>query len=202
MTPEEVARLLVRLGAVEVRADPEKWFVWASGPRAPIYCDNRRLLGFPEERRRIADALARAIREAHPELGGIAGTATAGIPWAVLVAERLGLSMAYVRRATKEHGQGRRIEGRLPERCRVVLVEDLVSLGGSSASAVEALRDEGFEVAGVQAVFTYALPESERRFAELGVPLSALSDFRSLLETLELSTDGSRVLEEWCSGRA
>jgi orotate phosphoribosyltransferase len=199
MTPEDVARLLVRLGAVEVRADPEKWFVWASGRRAPIYCDNRRLLGYPEERAQIAEALTRAVRD-HSQVHGIAGTATAGIPWAALVAERLSLPMAYVRSAKKEHGQARQVEGRLPDGCRVVLIEDLVSLGGSSAQAVEALRTEGFEVLGVQAIFTYGLSESERLFSKLGTQLRTLSDFPTLLTTLDLTPEQLDALNAWREG--
>ncbi len=200
MTAEDVARLLVRLGAVEVRTDPEKWFVWSSGRRAPIYCDNRRVLGFPDERMQIADGLARSIRDGYPDVEGIAGTATAGIAWAGFVAERLGLPMVYVRGAKKPHGQGRQIEGRLPEGCRVVVVEDLVSTGGSSVTTVEALRADGFEVIGIQAIFSHTLPDSQRAFDELGVPLRTLSDFPSLLRTLDLTPEQTQVLEDWRRG--
>jgi orotate phosphoribosyltransferase len=197
MTPEDVARLLVQVGAVEVRPDPERWFVWASGRRAPIYCDNRLVLGMPEERRRIGDALAGAVADRFSGLDAIAGTATAGIPWATLVAERLELPMAYVRSAPKGHGQGRQIEGRLPSDARVVVIEDLISTGGSAGNSVEALRKVGAEVLGVQGIFSYALAEAERRFAELGVRAYCLSDYPALLETLTLSPSEARVLREW-----
>jgi orotate phosphoribosyltransferase len=197
VTPEEVARLLVRVRAVEVRSDPEQWFVWASGRRAPIYCDNRLVLGFPDERRQLAEALADAMRSAFPAVETVAGTATAGIPWSALVAERLGLPMVYVRGAAKEHGRGKQVEGNLGPGVRVVVVEDLISTGGSSGGTVEALRKEGAQVLGVQAIFSYGLPEAEQRFEEIGVPLQALSDFATLVQTLPLSPEQARVLQAW-----
>jgi orotate phosphoribosyltransferase len=194
---EEIARFLVRAGAVEVRPDPEGWFVWSSGRRAPIYCDNRVLLGIPEGRTRVADALALAIRERFERPGAIAGTATAGIAWAALVAERLELPMVYVRPSRKEHGREQAIEGRLGAGARVVVVEDLISTGGSSGAAVEELRKAGAEVLGVQAIFSYALPEAELRFEELGVVARSLSDYPTLLRTLPLSAVQARALHEW-----
>jgi orotate phosphoribosyltransferase len=197
VTPEEVARLLVRVQAVEVRADPEQWFVWSSGRRAPIYCDNRLVLGFPAERRQITEALTHAVKDGFPEVETVAGTATAGIPWSALVAERLGIPMVYVRGAAKEHGRGRQVEGKLEAGARVVVVEDLISTGGSSGSTVEALRKEGARVLGVQAIFSYGLPAAERRFEEMGLPAQALSDFATLVRTLPLSPEQARVLQEW-----
>jgi orotate phosphoribosyltransferase len=193
----DCARELVAIGAVEVRAEPERWFTWASGRRAPIYCDNRLLMSFPKLRARIADALAQAIRL---DFGGaevVAGTATAGIPHAAWVAERLELPMVYVRAAAKEHGRGRRVEGRALRGERVVLVEDLISTGGSALAAVEALRAEGGRVLGVQAIFSYGLAEAERAFAAAGVPWQALTSFAALLDTLELDPDRRRALLEW-----
>ena len=197
MTPEDVAKLLVRIGAVEVRCDPNDWFVWSSGRRAPIYCDNRRTLGFPEDRKSIADALASAITDAYAMVETIAGTATAGIGWAALVGERLGLPMVYVRSAAKEHGQQRQVEGKLDPKTRVVLVEDLISLGGSAGNGVTALRNAGTEVLGIQSIFSYGLPEAVRRFAGLEVRARALSDFDALLATLTLSEEQARALHEW-----
>jgi orotate phosphoribosyltransferase len=197
MTPEDVAGLLVRVLAVEVRADPETWFVWSSGRRAPIYCDNRRVLGFPEERRQIASALSRAVTEAFPQVQTIAGTATAGIPWSALVAEDLKLPMVYVRSAAKDHGRGKQVEGRLEAGTRTVVLEDLISTGGSSGNSVEALRREGAQVLGVQGIFSYGLPEAERRFAELGLPAYALSDFATLVRILPVSQEEARVLHAW-----
>jgi orotate phosphoribosyltransferase len=197
VTPAEVARLLVKIGAVEIRTDPAQWFTWSSGKRAPAYCDNRALLGFPEERAAIADALAAAIRARFAGAEVVAGTATAGIPHAAWVAERLGLPMVYVRGAAKEHGQGRRVEGRRLRGERVALVEDTVSYGGSSLAAVEGLVAEGGKVLGVQAIFAWGFPETERRFAEAGVACQALCDFEALLATLPLTPEEARVLRAW-----
>ncbi len=197
MTAAEVARLLVRIGAVEIRTDPAQWFTWSSGRRAPAYCDNRALLGFPEERGRVADALAAQVRARFAGADVIAGTATAGIPHAAWVAERLALPMVYVREAVKEHGQGRRVEGRRLRGERVALVEDTISFGGSSLAAVEGLAAEGGKVLGVQSIFTWGFSETERRFAEAGVAWQSLCDFEALVATLVLTDAEARALREW-----
>jgi orotate phosphoribosyltransferase len=197
MTAREVAELLTRIGAVEVRPRPDDWFTWASGARAPVYCDNRRLIFFPEERARIADALVASIREGWPDAEVIAGTATAGIPHAAFVAERLGLPMVYVRGSAKDHGRGRRVEGGPLQGERVVLVEDLISFGGSALAAVEALGAEGGKVMGVQAIFSYGFPSAVQAFEEARLRWRALSDWDALLETLDLSEQESRALREW-----
>jgi orotate phosphoribosyltransferase len=197
VTAQEVARLLVRIGAVEVRTDPAQWFTWSSGRRAPAYCDNRALLGFPEERARIADALAAAIRARFADADVIAGTATAGIPHAAWVAERLALPMVYVRGSAKEYGQGRRVEGRRLRGERVALLEDTISYGGSSLGAVEGLVAEGGKVLGVQSIFAWGFPETERRFAEAGVAWQSLCDFDALVATLPLTPEQARALREW-----
>lgn len=193
----EVAAWLVEIGAVELRPDPEDWFTWSSGRRAPIYCDNRLLMSFPEVRARVADALTETIRRSFPGCEVVAGTATAGIPHAAWVAERLDLPMVYVRSNAKGHGRGRQIEGRPLAGESVVLVEDLISYGGSAATAVEALRAEGGKVIGVQAIFSYGFAEARERFAQLGVPAQALSSYTVLLDTLDLEPDRLRVLREW-----
>jgi orotate phosphoribosyltransferase len=197
VTPDEVARLLLRVNAVEVRPDPKNWFTWASGKRAPIYCDNRVLCSYPEERAQIADALVEAIRARFPDVEVIAGTATAGIPHAAWVAERLGLPMVYVRSSAKGHGQGRRVEGRPLAGERVVVVEDLVSYGGSALDSVDALQAEGGKVLGVQAIFSYGLPQATAAFEQRGLPCQALGDYPSLLDVLTLDEAQARVLREW-----
>jgi orotate phosphoribosyltransferase len=197
LSARECARELVAIGAVEVRADPQQWFVWASGRRAPIYCDNRLLISFPKLRARIADALAEAIRRGLPGAEVVAGTATAGIPHAAWVAERLELPMVYVRASAKDHGRARRVEGRPLRGERVVLVEDLISTGASALAAVEALRAEGGQVLGVQAIFTYGLSDAERAFEAAGVRVQALTSFAALLETLDLDDASRRALLAW-----
>ena len=197
MNPREVARLLVSIGAVEVRTDPAQWFTWASGEKAPVYCDNRVVISFPDARARIAAALATSIRSAWPDAEVIAGTATAGIPHAAWVAERLELPMVYVRGSAKEHGKGKRVEGRSLRGERVALVEDAVSFGGSSLGAVEALQQEGGKCVGVQAIYSYGFPKALQRFAEAGVPLRALTNFDALLEALDLDAATREVLLAW-----
>ncbi len=197
MTPVEVAQLLVRLGAVEMRPDPESWFTWSSGRRAPIYCDNRMLMGFPEERRAIADALVEAVRSRQPDVELIAGTATAGIPHAAWVAERMGLPMVYVRGTAKAHGQQKRVEGAPLSGEKVVVIEDLMSTGGSAADSVDALREEGAKVVGVQAIVSYGLPTARERFEALGVPVAALTSYDEILGLLDLDPVRVRVLREW-----
>jgi orotate phosphoribosyltransferase len=197
MTPADVARTLLEIGAVEIRCEPAAWFTWASGLRAPIYCDNRRLISYPKERRRIADALAASVRAHFPDAEVIAGTATAGIPHAAWVAERLDLPMVYVRGSAKGHGQGRQVEGRPLRGERVALVEDLLSTGGSACDAVDALQREGGVVTGVQAIVTYGFPEAERALAARSLPYRALVSYDEILSVLALSPTEAQTLREW-----
>ena len=176
LTPADLASGLLDAGAV--RLSPRKPFTWASGLKAPIYCDNRQLLGFPALRAGIRAALAERAAGLEPTL--IAGTSTAGIPWAAMVSDQLALPMAYVRPEPKTHGMGRQVEGPSGQGHRVVLVEDLVSTGGSSIRCVEALRREGAEVLAVLALFSYGLPRAEAAFREDGVPLQVLATFDDL----------------------
>ena len=176
LSPADLASGLLEAGAV--RLSPRQPFTWASGLKSPIYCDNRQLLGFPGLRTGIKAALAARAALAQPTL--IAGTSTAGIPWAALVADQLGLPMAYVRPEPKHHGMGRQVEGPSGQGHRVVLIEDLISTGGSSIRCVEALRQEGAEVLSVLALFSYGLPRAEAAFAAAGVELQVLATFSDL----------------------
>jgi len=197
MVAREIAGELLRIGAVEIRPDPEAWFTWSSGERAPIYCDNRRILSYPKVRTRVAQALAAAIRQRFPEVEVIAGTATAGIPHAAWVADILGLPMVYVRSSAKGHGQGRQVEGKPLSGESVVLIEDLVSFGGSAATAVEGLRAERGNVIGVQAIVSYGFTAALQRFEELGVPLQALVRYDDLLDEMQLDEVSRRALSAW-----
>ena len=197
MSPIDYAKLLVSIGAVELRTDPASWFTWASGERAPIYCDNRVVISYPAVRTQIADGLAAAIRRTHPDAQVIAGTATAGIPHAAWVAERLDLPMVYVRGSAKDHGKAKRVEGRALRGERVVLIEDLVSFGGSALAACDALEAEGGKVIGVQAIFSYGFPKAAERFAAAGVPVQSLTGYDALLQTLELDELTKRALLAW-----
>lgn len=194
----QVARDLLAIDAV--RFSPSEPFTWSSGLRAPIYCDNRLTLGHPPVRRRITAGFASLIEgELRPEL--IAGTATAGIPYAAWLAETLDLSMAYVRSGAKEHGRGRRIEGPVTPGQRAVLVEDLISTGGSAASAAQALQEAGSEVQAVLAIFSYGLEAATERFASASFPLYTLTDFPTLLdvaaETGALDETARQILQQW-----
>lgn len=176
----EIAGHLLRIGAVVLRpGDP---FTWASGLRSPIYCDNRLTIAFPEVRSRIASGFETLLRASgiHPDV--VVGTATAGIPHAAWLADRMNLPMAYVRSAAKAHGKGNQIEGRIEPGQRTVIVEDLVSTGGSSRGVVEAVRQAGASVEAVVAIFSYGLPEADATYAEIGVPLLTLSRFDVLLD--------------------
>lgn len=175
-----VAGLLLDIGAVLLR--PDKPFTWTSGIRSPIYCDNRLTLSYPEVRETIADALAEEIRARFPVVEAVAGTATAGIPHAAWVADRLRLPMVYVRSKPKEHGTGSRIEGRLSPGSRVVVVEDLISTGMSALSTVEALREGGYRPIGVAAIVTYGFDEAARAFARAEIPWFSLTCYTSLIQ--------------------
>ena len=187
------------LDAGAVRLSPRSPFTWASGLRSPIYCDNRQLLGFPELRARIKAILAERAAESRPTL--VAGTSTAGIPWAALVADALGLPMAYVRPEPKKHGMGRQVEGPHVDGHKVVLVEDLISTGGSSIKCVEALRHEDAEVLEVLALFSYGLPQAEEAFRAAAVPLRVLATFEDLsaraLDKGLLTPEDRASLADW-----
>lgn len=175
----QTARFLLDVGAVRLR--PEQPFQWASGWKSPIYCDNRVTLSDPAVRQFITRHLAALVRQHYPQAGAVAGVATAGIPQGVLVAEALELPFLYVRPKPKEHGMGNQIEGRLAEGQQVVVVEDLISTGGSSLRAVEALRAAGAGVLGMVAIFTYGFPQAEANFLNARVELQVLSHYEALL---------------------
>lgn len=175
-----VAALLLEIGAI--RLSPEKPFTWSSGWLSPVYCDNRLALSFPGKRTIIRDFLTEAVRRNFTGAESIAGVATAGIAQGALVADQLGLPFLYVRPKPKDHGMQNLIEGKVVPGQKVVLVEDLVSTGGSSIKAAEALRDAGFHVAGMVAIFTYGFDTAARNFADAEIPLVCLSDFQHLLE--------------------
>lgn len=177
----DIAAKLLEIGAVALQ--PNEPFTWSSGLKSPIYCDNRLTLAYPDVRRTIADGLAELIRTHFPKADLIAGTATAGIPHAAWVSERLELPMCYVRSQAKAHGKGKQIEGQAEPGQRVVVIEDLISTGGSSLAAVRALKEAGCEVLGVAAIFTYGLEKAKQAFAEENLPAYTLTDYNTLIET-------------------
>lgn len=177
---KKIAKLLLDNKAVFLR--PNAPFTWASGIRSPIYCDNRLLLSYPEARRVVENGLADIIRSHYPACEVVVGTSTAGIAHAALVAEILNLPMAYVRGSAKDHGRGNRIEGRVEAGQRVVVVEDLISTGGSVVEVVDALREAGAEVLGIASIFTYGLQKGIARLAEARVENRSLSNYEALVE--------------------
>lgn len=194
-----IAEHLLRIEAVSFA--PEDPFTWASGLRAPVYCDNRVTISYPTVRRHIRDAFARTLEERGLSPNVIAGTATAGIPHAAWLAELLDLPMVYVRSTPKEHGRGAQIEGRLEAGRSVAVIEDLVSTGGSSRAVVEALREAGAEVTAVLAIVSYELDAAARTFADLDLPLYTLTCFDALFEVARengvLSSASIRSILDW-----
>ena len=171
----DVSRALLSIGAVFLR--PDEPFTWASGIKSPIYCDNRLILTAPEVRNGVESALADMIAREFPDAEVLMGTATAGIAHAAIAAHILGLPMGYVRSGNKDHGRQNRIEGRLDRGEKVVVVEDLISTGGSALEAVEALREAGAEVLGIAALFTYGMEKGKKRMAEHNVRAVCLTNF-------------------------
>ncbi|MDZ7737638.1 MAG: orotate phosphoribosyltransferase [Bacteroidales bacterium] len=177
---KSIAASLLQIKAIKLQ--PSNPFTWASGWKSPIYCDNRKTLSFPQVRQAIRDAFADRVRELYPDAEVIAGVATGAIAHGILVAEELGLPFIYVRSGAKGHGLGKRIEGFYEKDQKVVVIEDLISTGGSSLTAVSALREAGCNVLGMLAIFTYGFKKAEDNFRDNDCSLSTLSDYNSLVE--------------------
>ena len=171
---QAIARHLLKIGAVFLR--PEEPFTWASGIKSPIYTDNRLILTAPEARSEVERTLAQTIREAFPDAEVLMGTATAGIAHAAIAAHLMGLPMGYVRSGAKDHGRQNRIEGKLEAGQKVVVVEDLISTGGSVITTVEALREAGAEVLGVVSLFTYGMQRGKDALEAAGIRAVSLTD--------------------------
>ena len=193
------AQKLLEVKAVKLQ--PTEPFTWASGWKSPIYTDNRKTLSFPRLRSFVKLELCHLIQEHFPEAEAVAGVATGAIAQGALVAEELGLPYAYVRPKPKDHGMGNQVEGELPKGAKVVVVEDLISTGGSSLKAVEALRQYGVEVIGMVASFTYGFPVAEEAFREASVTLYTLSDYEHIIseaaKTGYIKDEDLPVLAEW-----
>ena len=175
-----IARHLLSIGAVFLR--PDEPFVWASGIKSPIYCDNRLILTAPEARNEVEQAIADTVRREYPEAQVLMGTATAGISHAAIAAHLLGLPMGYVRSGSKDHGRKNQIEGKLTPGEKVVVIEDLISTGGSVLDTVAALRAAGAEVLGVISIFTYGMAKGRQRLAEAGVKCVSLTDLDTIAQ--------------------
>ncbi|MBQ0063549.1 MAG: orotate phosphoribosyltransferase [Prevotella sp.] len=176
---ELIAQQLLKIRAVFLR--PDEPFTWASGIKSPIYCDNRIILSYPEARDIVERAIAQTVEERFPECEVLMGTSTAGIAHAAIAASIMGKPMGYVRGSAKDHGRGNRIEGQLEKGQKVVVIEDLISTGGSCIEVVEALREAGADVLGIVSIFTYGLKKGLDRLAEAHVQNFSLSNFDTLI---------------------
>ena len=189
------------LGVKAIKLQPNNPFTWASGWKSPFYCDNRKTLSFPDLRSFVKIELTRLIMEQFPEVEGIAGVATGAIAQGALVADALALPFAYVRSKPKDHGLTNLIEGELKPGMKIVVVEDLISTGGSSLKAVEALRDAGCEVIGMVASYTYGFPVAEKAFREANVKLVTLTNYEAVvneaLKTGYIREEDIATLHEW-----
>lgn len=196
---KQVAEKLLKIKAVKLQ--PRNPFVWASGWKSPIYCDNRKTLSYPEIRSYIKIQISRLILELYPDVQVIAGVATGAIAQGALVADELGLPFIYIRPTPKDHGLENMIEGDLKPRQKVVVIEDLISTGGSSLKAVEAIRNDGSEVLGMIAIFTYSFPQAEQRFKNAKVKLTTLCNYEAILTealaTNYIKENDVETLKEW-----
>ena len=194
-----VAKQLLDIKAVKL--SPENPFTWASGWKSPIYCDNRKVLSYPAARKVVYEAFVEVIKKNFKDVDVIAGVATGAIAYGMMVAEVLGLPFVYVRPKPKDHGTGAQVEGDLPEKARVVVVEDLISTGGSSLAAVDALQKAGANVLGMVAIFTYNFIKSRRAFENANIELHTLSHYEALLETAVeenyIKPEYLDILKEW-----
>lgn len=194
-----VAEKLLRIKAVKLQ--PANPFTWASGWKSPIYCDNRKTLSYPSIRGFIKLELARMISEKYEDANAIAGVATGAIAQGALVADILGLPFVYIRATPKDHGLENLIEGELKPNSKVVVIEDLVSTGGSSLKAVKAIRNFGCEVLGMVAIFTHGFPVAEEQFRQARVPLTTLSNYNAVIEeavrTNYIEEEDMAILQEW-----
>ncbi len=177
---KEIAKGLLSIGAVFLR--PENPFTWASGIKSPVYCDNRLVLSAPAVRDKVEAAIAETVKREYPGCEVLMGTSTAGIAHAAIAAHMLGIPMGYVRSGAKDHGRGNRIEGKLEKGEKVVVVEDLISTGGSVIEVVGALREEGADVLGIVSIFTYGMQKGIDRLAAANVRNISLTNFETLAE--------------------
>ena len=196
---KEIARDLLKIKAVYLK--PEEPFTWASGIKSPIYTDNRVTLAYPETRTLIEDGFVEKIRAEFPEVEVIAGTATAGIPHGAIIADKMNLPFAYIRSKPKDHGAGNQIEGRVAPGQKMVVIEDLISTGGSVLDAIAAAKREGADVIGAAAIFTYELPKADKNFNEAGVKLVTLSNYTELIHLAEqegyINAEGLALLKRF-----
>lgn len=199
----DIVQDLLDIKAVQIKTDG--YFTWTSGIQSPIYCDNRLTMSYPAIRKKIAKAFAAKVRALDVQPDVIAGCATAGITHAAWLADELDLPMVYVRSKPKAHGKGNQIEGFVKAGQKAIVIEDLISTGGSSIESAQALQAEGVEVLEVMAIFTYGLAKAEQQFADAGLTFSTISGFDALVDLLEekqeISLAEKAALLEWRNER-
>lgn len=208
----QIAKDLLSIKAVFFR--PDEPFTWASGIKSPVYCDNRLTLAYPEVRTHVEETLAKTVRETYPEAEALMGTSTAGIAHAAITAQIMGLPMGYVRSGAKDHGRQNQIEGKLEKGQKVVVVEDLISTGGSVIEVVNVLREAGAEVLGIVSIFTYGMQKGLDRLADADVKNISLTNFDAIAEIAAqegyiAKTDVERLIkfrnnpsdESWIGGK-
>ena len=197
----ELAKELLTIEAVQIKTDPINYFTWTSGIKSPIYCDNRVTISYPHIRKNITDAFVQILEKLQIKPDVIAGCATAGIPHAAWLADALQLPLIYVRSKPKTHGTGSQIEGRINKGQKVVVIEDLISTGGSSLETAKVLRDNGNEVLQVLAIFTYGLERAKASFANEGFAYETITSFDQLLHVLvnesEITMKEKEQLIQW-----
>ena len=195
----KIAKKLLEIQAVFLR--PDGFFTFTSGIKSPIYCDNRLVLSYPEVRTLIADELSALVKEKYPKAEMVIGVATAGIPHAVLIGDRLNLPAGYVREFAKGHGRANQIEGKCEKGTKVVIVEDLISTGKSIFKAKEVLKEAGAEILGSVAIFTYGVPKVAQAFKEQNLKLHTLTNFSQLIDTAlktkYINSDQLKVVKDW-----
>jgi orotate phosphoribosyltransferase len=196
---KQIAKYLLETKAVFL--NPKDPFTWASGIKSPIYCDNRVLLSFPSIRSKVIDAFVEIIKKDYPNVDCIAGVATAGIPHAALISDRMNLPMIYIRSSAKDHGLSKQIEGKFNPGAKIVVIEDLISTASSSLKALEALASEDVEVLGLAAIFTYGLDKAKQNLENANVKAVTLSNYEALIEVAleEKYIEGSdlKTLQNW-----
>lgn len=196
---KQIAKYLLETKAVFL--NPKDPFTWASGIKSPIYCDNRVLLSFPSIRSKVIDAFVEIIKKNYPNVDCIAGVATAGIPHAALISDRMGLPMIYIRSSAKDHGLSKQIEGKFNPGAKIVVIEDLISTASSSLKALEALANEDVEVLGLAAIFTYGLDKAKQNLENANVEAVTLSNYEALidvaLEEKYIEESDLKTLQNW-----
>lgn len=196
---KEMAKDLLRIKAIQI--NPKKYFTWTSGLKSPIYCDNRLTMSYPDVRKKIVEAFVQKIEQLDIKPDVIAGCATAGIPHAAWLAEALNLPMVYVRSERKSHGKENQIEGALEKDQRVIVIEDLISTGGSALHVAKALQEAGAEVLAILAIFTYRLPKATERFAKANLSYETITTFDDVLKVLvkeeQISEEEQKTLKAW-----